>query len=179
MILAVDPGLATLGWALVEPGTGKLADLGVVIAKAAVAAHGGVQRDRIARLIAQSGILGELVKRHDCSVIAIEAMSFPPRAQVAAIASICLSWGALVGIAAVWGCSVVDVAPKTWQHAVLNLKGKVDYDAVFAALSSYVLTTSPTCHAKLEAIPKGHRNHALDAIGVGVYAAMQSEIEET
>ncbi len=190
MILAVDPGLATCGWAVVEPGTGRVLDLGAILSKPD--ANLTKQADRIVRLRHQADTLELVIAEHNCGAIAAEALSFNPFGQGQMIASLCLSWGMLVGLSSSWSIPIVDVSPKQWQHAVLgeraaqvvihtNAKGKhravkrkpkVEYSEVFDALHVYVEGMSISVVQKLLAITKGQRNHPLDAVGVGVYASL-------
>lgn len=173
MILSVDPGLATCGWAVVEECNGKLVDLGVITQ--AADAKGGKNADRLARLQVQSAELLEVAEHFGARVIVAESLSFNPKAFGNMIASVCLSWGALVGLAQALDVHIVAIPPKRWQNSVLGYTAKkIDYDVVFALLSSYVLTTAgEALHGKLARIAKGQRNHALDAVGVGVHAAMR------
>lgn len=172
MILAIDPGLATCGWALVAAHTGRVHDLGVLITKSNSKLGKGI--DRVARLEWQTQKLYDLVNG-DWGVrsIAAEAMSFP-RGRTAAIVSLCLSWGAIVGLAMSRSLPIRQIQPKRWRSAVVpGSVGETGYDAVFAALSEFVDEQAAESLAKIK---PGDRTHALDAVGVGVYAALTPEI---
>lgn len=169
MILAVDPGLATCGWAVVDS-RARVVDLGVVLSKPN--ARLGKNDDRVVRARAQATALELVLAEHNCGVLAAEAMSFPRRVQVAAVQSICLSWGVLVGLASSWEIPIAAVQPKAWEHAVVATEGKVDYEAVSLAIVDYV-ARFPGPIGKLGAISKGARNHAIDAVGIGLYTALR------
>lgn len=170
MILAIDGGLATLGWAVVEPRTGRVFDLGFSSTKPA---DDNVQRDRLIRERIQADRIVALIRQHGITYIAGEGLSWMGRPPIAMVAAACLSWGALVGICAALDIRSIDVPPKTWQHAVLNVGSKVDYEELFGLLEVYLEVTSPIAYRKLTAIAKSNREHPADAVGVGVYAAMR------
>ncbi len=166
MILALDPGLGTLGYAVVTPKTARVRELGTLTSEPTPGVIDSTDRAR--RAVRQAATLYEIGRRHRCTAIAAEAMSFggPPKARHAMAIALCLSWGAIAGLAAALDIDLLEVTPKSWQHAILPGVTKIDYDAVFAALSAFV------GEAELNAIPASLRNHALDAVGVGVYAAL-------
>lgn len=172
MRLAVDPALGTLGWACVED-DGSVCDAGVLV-QLCRAQDLGVHADRERRIKVQSELLTSVVRRWSGRLhsIVAEQMSWRgPRVNM--IASLCLSWGALTMLATCHGLAIRAVPAKTWQPAVAPAAlsdGKVDYDVVFAALAAYV--SDQAVAAQLDAIKPKHRNHTLDAIGIGVYDAM-------
>lgn len=175
--LATDNGLHKCGWAIVGR-DGRPLDVGVIVLEADTDANGGVQRDRIIRAHRQAAELVLLARANGVKRVAVETLSFNPQGRVAAVASLCLSVGVACGISAALDIPLIDVAPKTWQHAVLGVSGKVDYELVFAELDAYARAQG-TAHAlaSLARITKGNRNHALDAIGVGVYAEIRQPHE--
>ncbi len=176
MILAVDPGLATCGWALVRPHTGRVVSLGVLTSSPAE----GVDEwtDRARRISDQAGFLADLCKRHGVRTIAAEAISCggPPSARFSMGTSLCLSWGVLVGIACSMRIDLDEVTPKQWQHAVCPDVVKIEYELVFAQLTRFV--EGQAAQALWSIKPK-LRNHALDAVGVGVFAAIKQATRVT
>lgn len=174
MIFAVDGGLATCGWAVVS-WHGRVDALGFFGSKPDPKLT--VTADREARAARLADALGEAMRGHEIHTVVAERMSFPPRAGHHAIASICLGWGVLTGIAQVLGLGFCGVAPKTWQRAVVpaafdeKQTGAIDYEVVYRELERYV--TEQPAAPMLAAIPKSKRSHPLDAVGVGVYASMQ------
>lgn len=169
MILALDPGLATLGYALVRPGSARVVELGTLTSKADDAVDSSTDRARRSRR--QFATLWEIAMRHDVKAIAAEAMSFGghPASRFKQAVSLCLSWGCIVGLAHAFSVPLYEVPPKRWQRAILpGVQGKLDYDELFEALSQFVSGQTST----LSAIPRSLRNHALDAVGVGLYAAL-------
>jgi Holliday junction resolvasome RuvABC endonuclease subunit len=168
MILAIDPGLATFGWALVSFG-GKLHALGFVATKPDPGR--GVQTDRIHRARALADAMLDVHARYPVAAIVGEALSFPPAGRVAAVASLCIAWGAIVALAAAWCVPHHDVLPRVWQSAILGRKSDDDYPEIEQKLMTFVLEQPGLGREQLAAIPAGQRNHVLDAVGIGLYAA--------
>lgn len=172
MILAVDIGTASCGWAVVRPRTGRVLDLGVIMQPRNPEL--GVHEDRRRRIREQAAVLSRVANEHDCSAIAAEEMSFggPPRARLSMGVSQALCWGSLSTIAELLELQELAIPPKTWQRAIVPESGKkVDYDVVFARLVAFVGDL-----AALHTIAESHRNHALDAVGIGVYTALRHDV---
>jgi hypothetical protein len=172
VILGVDPGLATCGWAVLDH-AGRVADLGVVLQGPDAELDEAVCRARRANV--QAAALHAVAVRYGCTVIGCEAMSFggPPKARFAMAISVGLSWGGVSAIATALGCELYSVPPKVWERAVQpTTTRKVDYPKLEAALSRYV---SEHARESLAAISKATRNHALDAVGIGMFVALRRE----
>lgn len=162
MILAVDPGIASCGWAVVRPRTGRVLDFGVWTSSPGVAEK---STDRARRITNLADLLVDLAEDHDCTTIAAEQMLF--HGKINAVVSQLLPWGALIGIAASLDMVLLEVPAKTWQAALLGRK--VPYDELADHLKAFAVHQA---EIKLLAIAKSERTHALDAIGVGLYAAL-------
>ncbi len=173
MILAVDPGLATCGWSVIEPGTGRVLDIGIILSEPDPKLDDSTDRAR--RAFAQALALHAIAVEWKCTVIAAEAMSFggPPNARFSMALCLGLSWGVLVMLAVSLYVEILEVTPKEWQHAVTGKAEKVEYEEVFTALHAYVSGMNPEVVKKLLAIPRGKRNHPLDSVGVGVHTALR------
>ncbi len=169
MILAVDPGLGSCGWAIVRPKTGRVVDLGVLVSKPTP--HVDEWTDRTRRASRQAKVLGDLIEKYDCDTIAAEAVSCggPPCARFSMGTSLCLSWGVLLGLAEGMDAHVFEVTPKQWQHAITPHAAKIDYDEIFGRITAFV---DRQAGDQLRSITKALRNHALDAVGVGVFTAL-------
>ncbi len=175
MILAIDPGLATCGWSVVDRSPGRkgiVLDLGLILSTPNPDLDESTDRAR--RAFHQAIKLIALAQEWKCKLIVAEAMSFGghPAARFQMAISLGLSWGVIVGVAASHGIEIREVAPKEWQHAVVGRPGKVEYTEVFDALHTYVEGMDPEVVQKLLAIPRGKRNHPLDSVGVGVHEAL-------
>lgn len=174
MILALDPALATLGWAIVTPRTGRVVELGVRIA--AADRCDGVNEDRLARLDTHATALLAIARRHRVTAIEAEAISLPRKGGVDVYASQFLVWGMLVGVARSLGLARPrGIAPARWQRAVEpddELRKREGYAAIEAALAAFVGEQGRAAE-QLAAIARSQRNHALDAAGVGVFVAVR------
>jgi Holliday junction resolvasome RuvABC endonuclease subunit len=162
VILAIDPALATCGWAVVTP-LSRVQALGVITTKLDDSVSRSTDRARRIRRI--SSELLDVAIDHNVSVIAAESLSFPRGSD--GIAAIALCWGAIAMLAASMSATLLELEPKVWQRAVLPDSGKkVDYDRLEAALERFVPSS-----AGLDRVKPSLRNHALDAMAIGVYAA--------
>lgn len=168
MILAIDGGLGTFGWAAVRPRTGVVVALGEL--HQLPRTREGVHADRLRRLHQQAILLHGLVTAYGVTMIVAEEPSFA-KPTPAVVASAMGCWGVVLGVAAAHVLPMPSrVAPKAWQRAVLNIDGGAcDYAIVEQKLAAYVVGEA---RDRLLAIPRSRRNHPLDAVGIGVYAAL-------
>jgi Holliday junction resolvasome RuvABC endonuclease subunit len=165
VILGVDPGYANCGWAVVDR-SARVVDLGVILTEQ----DDGVAKstDRARRTRHVSAELVAIARRHNCKAIAAEQAL--QHGAAAAIAANLLPWGALIGIAVALGLELYEVPAKTWQHAVTDSPTKIAYEDLAKALAQYAALD---CREALAAIAKKKRTHALDGMGVGVFAALR------
>lgn len=175
-ILALDPGTRALGWSVVAPRTGRVLELGVVHQERD--AELAKSTDRAARVHVQAEVCRDLIGRYDVRAIAAEAASFNPRRFTMAV-GLCMSIGALTGLAAALGIALYELPPKRWQGAILGRdakdRSKIDYDDVERRLIEFIASGGGTAAEQLAAIPAGQRNHARDATGVGVFTALRPD----
>lgn len=170
MILAVDPGLAKCGWAIVRPGSGAIVDLGVLALDRENAYD--VSTDRIQRAALQSLLFGDLIARHCVTTIIGEAVTLggPVHIKLAMSIGLHLSWGVLTALACDRGLALYEVPPKVWQHAVQPGRKKIHYGDLERDLAKHV---GPQVGAQLMCIAAAQRNHALDACGIGMLFALR------
>lgn len=175
-ILGLDPGTQDLGWSVVEPHTARVLELGVVhqardedLAKST---------DRAARVHVQAATCRRLIRRYDIRAIVHEAASFNPRRFTMAT-GLCMSIGALTGLAAALGIALYELPPKRWQSAIVGrkpgAKGKIDYADVERRLIRFIADAGETAADQLALIPAGRRNHARDATGVAAFTALRPD----
>lgn len=172
MILAVDPGLSNCGWAVVRPRTGAIVELGVISSDREAAYD--VSTDRIQRLALQAHALAAAVDRHGCDRIVGEAITLggPVHVKLAMSVGLHLSWGVLTGLAHGRKLPLFEVGPKVWQHAIQPGRKKIHYPSLEQAMAAHV---GPQVGAQLMCIEKAKREHALDACGIGMLAALQPQ----
>jgi Holliday junction resolvasome RuvABC endonuclease subunit len=170
MILAIDPGLSSVGWAVVSPGTGRVVDLGTIVTKPDASLRKSTDRARRAHAIAYA-LRGSAIQ-HGCTVIAAEAVSIaggPARFSMAT--SLGLAWGVIAALTTALGAALYEVTPKEWQHAIApETTGAIDYPAIEAKLTAFVRDHAA---ARLVAIRKSQRNHAIDAVAIGLFVALR------
>lgn len=172
-ILAIDPGYAKCGWAIVESRTARVRALGVILT--AKDPKVTLATDRARRMVSVSKRLAELATAHGVEAIAAEEpLGFGASAAVAANQ---LPWGAIVMLAVQRGLWLYGVEAHAWQHAVLGTerinpqtskRAPVDYAKVERALTAYVGDA-----AKSLDVPPHLANHAMDAAGIGMLLALR------
>jgi len=166
VILGLDPGLTTFGWAKLSP-RAQVIDLGILLQPTTKKA-----KDHAGRTHRQAMLLNELVQ--DCTIVVAEALSFPRFHS--AVASLALSWGVILGVCTAHGLRVAQVSPQKWQHAATaQVGGSIDYDLLVKQLELHVRTyATPRAVAALDTITVSKRSHALDAVGVALYGAVRA-----
>lgn len=164
MILGIDTGMATCGWALLDEKAKSFVDLGVVLTKPIKG--GAVTLDRARRCNVQAGVLAEKLQNHGVSTIVVERMSFPPGGANAMV-PIALSWGVVLGLVAMLDPKprLLTIAPQRWQREILPSAGKaVDYDVLARRAAQFLLSRHPNAARRLtDDIPRAHWSHAIDA----------------
>jgi hypothetical protein len=180
MILGIDTGMGTCGWALLDERTCTFVDLGVVITEAI---DDKITLDRARRCSKQAAVLAS--KAPGCSTVVVEQMSFPGgkpcrcckrRSGAKQVVPIALSWGIVLGINAM--CEprprLLTISPQRWQRAVLPNAGKrVDYDELSRHAAKFILSKHTRASVALECIPKSDRSHAIDAAMIALVGALR------
>lgn len=169
MILAIDPGLTTFGWAQISD-DGQVLELGVLEQQVE-----GARKDHARRVARQAAFV--IARARGARFVIAEAMSFPR--GVAGVASICLSWGALVGACSAIGVPLKATRPQEWQRAAAGpsqAKGPIDYDALLLRLQRHVdKYGTAVARADLVRVLPSKRTHALDAVGVGLFGFIRRD----
>lgn len=163
MILGVDPGLASCGWAVVDPRTKRVVELGVITTEHDSTIAKSTDRARRMAVVARG--LHELVQTYAVRTVAAEAMLLFGNVAAATAQSLC--WGTLIAVAERHGCEILEVVARDWQRAVLPGEGRIKYEGVKDKLAKFV-------GARVLRFPKDLQTHALDAVGVAVYASLRS-----
>jgi Holliday junction resolvasome RuvABC endonuclease subunit len=166
VILAVDGGIANCGWSVIGP-KGRVVDLGVFLSEPTE----GVEKstDRARRIRDLTKTLVDVIRAHGCTAIAAEQMLF--HGKLNAVISQLLPWGSVLGIAECLDLYLYEVPAKTWQKAMLGRK--VSYELLEKKLAKFV---SGQAESKLWAIPPKKRTHALDSVGVGLFATLAPSV---
>jgi Holliday junction resolvasome RuvABC endonuclease subunit len=167
VILGIDPGLATFGWARVSRTSGQVLDLGLLEQPAK-----GKRKDYEARTDRQAQVVVEQLA--GVNLVVSEALSFPRAGRSGAVSQ-SLSWGVLCGVCRARHIQLKRVRPQQWQHAVQgDAAPTVDYEALLARLEEHVMRFgAPAAVAALRRITPSKRTHVLDAVGVGTYGVVR------
>ncbi len=174
MILGIDTGISTFGWARLDEERQTFIDLGVVVQpKQGKARTASLERARRANTLAD--VLAE--KAPGCSLIVVEQMSFGMPGALAKV-SIGMSWGIVLGVAATMQPPprLITIAPQRWQRQVLVHSGKrVDQDKLARVAAAHIVKYHPHAAKQLRAIPKKQRVHALDAAMIALCGALRRD----
>lgn len=168
MILGIDTGIATCGWALLDEKACSFVDLGVLIQKPIEGEK--VTLDRIRRSCAIATVLAKHAP--GCTIIAVESLSLGMPGAIAKL-NVGLSWGVVLGIVAMLDPAprLLTIPPKRWQREVLPTAGKeIDYEELATAAGAYILRNHPKAAKALQAIKPKDRNHAIDAAMIALCA---------
>lgn len=175
MILGVDPGYAKCGWSLVEPGTGRVRDLGLITTTKRPRLH--ISADRAVRVGDVCDELSKLARFFGVTTVAAEqplAFGAP-----AAIAANLMPWGGVLMLARMLGLELLEVQASVWQCAVLGVDPKQKfkkgerYAHVEKALTKYV---GRQLADKLVGLDKKDRRHPLDSTGAGMLGALMPQL---
>lgn len=166
MILGIDCGTGSFGYALVRTADTAVTDLGALIQEPDKSISSTL--DRSLRTRRQVELVDSLCT-HVTAIVHEEA-SYNPRVFLHNVnLSMCI--GALVTYAWCAGIPVYQIPPKRWQQAITGKPGKVDYDDVYRRVEQHVARWQPAMD-QLSAIKPRHRNHALDAAGIALCHAI-------
>lgn len=172
MILGIDTGIATCGWALLDEAKCSFVDLGVVIQKPIEGEK--ITLDRVRR----SAAIAQVLAKHapGCTKIVVESLSLGMPGAIAKL-SVGLSWGVILGIVAMLDPApeLLTIPPQRWQREVLPHAGKqVSYDELATAAGAYILRNHPKAAKALGAIKEKNRNHAIDAAMIALCGSLRS-----
>ncbi|MDQ3170702.1 MAG: hypothetical protein M3Q55_11245 [Acidobacteriota bacterium] len=198
-ILALDPGMAHLGWAvfrILHDGDPHLVDGGTLGSKRSDAKLNiGTTSDNFRRARLGAAHLLSLVNQYDVRAIVAESMSFPRSSSAAAKMAMC--WGSIALLSELRSLPVLQVSPQRIKEVcAVERPPKVPRvppgDTVAKALAeknkrlvkakskddvqTAMKRRFPTLESILLGMPKGEREHAADACGAMVAALSLDEI---
>lgn len=171
MILGLDTGIATCGWALLDENKCELVDTGVLIQPQSEGKT--ITLDRLER----SNAAAKVIAKHapGSSAIVVEQLSLGMPGAIAKL-NVGLCWGVVIGVVAMLDPRprLLTVSPQRWQRMVLPHSGKrVDYDEIASVAVEFILSKHPRAGRSLESIPKRHRSHAIDACMLALVGALR------
>jgi crossover junction endodeoxyribonuclease RuvC len=171
-LLGVDPGLANMGWSVVELAAWgeKLIEAGVLRTEPSdkkrkvLASDDNVRRGRN-----MAEALISVMKRHSISAICAESMSFPRSSSASAKMALC--WGSLVTLSVLQNLPIIQASPQEIKKTLCgkNNASKDDVEEAvkkrYGDIDQMLLSVAPSC-----------REHAYDSIGATVTALENSEV---
>lgn len=177
LLLGIDPGFASLGWALVEvqldeQRAAQLVAVGVLrTKKAAKKKHALSSDDNVRRARELFAGLSALEQVWRPALLCVEAMSYPRNASAAAKMSI--AWGVVAALAELRELTVLQCSPQQLKVAACGAKDASKLDVLAALTRRY-----PTLILKLADTPRGQWEHPVDALGA-VHAALNTNVVKT
>jgi len=159
VILGLDPGFASCGWALLDMrGAQPLAlASGVIRTKATTSTKKRKCEDNVHRLQLITDELAMIHKKHRFALIAAEAQSWTrhPNSDRA----IAMVWGVIASVAELYNCPVIQIRPQDVKAYLVK-----DATASKAALQAHVERNVEGAQELLARIPASQQNHASDAM---------------
>lgn len=167
IVMGVDPGLAHMGWGILQlhKTTEKVLALGVIVTEKSTKKLNVLASDdnlRRARELYRALML--VVSKYEPAAIAIEAKSYPRNASAAAKTS--MSWGVLASISESLNLPVCQASPQRVKKCLTG-KIKSEKEEVQEALNNK-FGTQILLDAGIEGIKKSDREHPYDALAVAV-----------
>lgn len=184
LILALDPGFAFLGYALLEllpDGSEDVLALGVVRTspsnkkRKVLSADDNVRRCREISVKLSNLMNGLLPKKgngidtllpiRSVRIVAAEAMSFPRNSSSAA--KMAMTWGLIIGEVESANLPLLQASPQEVKVALTGKKDASKSDVEKAVLRRYA-SSSRKLQRFLADVPEKQREHAWDALAAGV-----------
>ena len=159
VILGIDPGFTSCGWALLDMSSARPRAIaaGVIRTKPSKGVKVRKCDDNIARLQEITDALSLLHEEHRFAVIAAEAQSWTRFAN--ADRAVAMAWGVIAATAELFNCPVVQIRP---QDAKKELLG--DASASKAAVQAHLESNVVGAEKELSKITPSQQNHAADAM---------------
>ena len=167
-VLGLDPGFASLGYALValHPVRETILSMGVIRTSKSTAKQGVLAADDNLRRARE---LWSLINQQltAVEVICAESMSFPRNSQAAA--KVAMSWGVIAALAEQRGLPIVQASPQAIKKSLCGVKSASKEEVQAALTARYgALPLDPK-------VPKGEHEHAFDALAA-VVCCLDSEV---
>ena len=168
VILGIDPGFTSLGWALLDFSKARPRCVGAGVIRTKSDPKFKRCDDNKRRIGILASELAKLNKEHEPIVIAAEAQSWT-RFQKADRA-VAMAWGCLAALAEVWGCPVLQFRPQEIKAPLCN-----DSSASKKAVQTQIEANVQDAAVHLAKIRKTQVNHAADALGAA-YTALGHDV---
>lgn len=170
-VLGIDPGFASVGWAVVEVNASseRVVAMGVIRTQKSNRKQNVLAAaDNFRRARELGRQLTKLLVEYDVRVVCAEAMSFPRSSSVAAKMAMC--WGVLAQLCESLCLPLVQASPQQIKRVVTG-NASASKDDVLTALALRFDNTV----GLVGEIPKSMHEHTFDAVGA-VVAGLDSEV---
>ena len=171
-VIGYDPGLRNFGWATVyfdKHGEPTLTDCNVwctTPSDTKLRVLAGEDNFRRARELYKN--IDSLMRKVEPVAVCIEGMSFPQNPSAAV--KLALSWGALAAACTVYHLPTVHPSPQQIKKHVCDKR-----NASKLEVEEAVKELDPACATVLDRVPKGRREHAVDAYA-SVLTSLESDV---
>lgn len=169
-VLGLDPGFASIGFAVVRLGqTLEVVKVGVIRTKKSDAKRNvRASEDNLERAKEIAEAIQELLREYDFKLVCAETMSYPRNSAAAAKMAMC--WGVLAAVSQQHGLPVAQATPQEVKKAVCNKR-----DASKEDVQKAVTTLFPSIGGLLDDTPRSMWEHPHDALAA-VVACASSEV---
>lgn len=191
MLLAVDPGLANLGWSLLGFTNERIEifDVGMLHTKPTPArelkainrSHSEDQLDRIKK-VAEHLFARVVGKDGDGNVgspviaVVCEAVTYQRSAK--ANLGLGMGYGVIAAISAALAVPIIDITPKQVKQTVTG-SASASKDAVFEKLKERGVVLTPRAVTSFSQYPVSRHNHMTDSVAIGCAAIWDSPVIKT
>lgn len=168
-VLGLDPGFASIGYAVVELASMQPVQAGVIRTKKSDAKRNvRASEDNLERAKEIAEEIQGLLKQYDIKLVCAETMSYPRNSAAAAKMAMC--WGVLAGISQQHGLPVAQATPQEVKKAVCQKR-----DASKEDVQKAVTKLFPSIGGLLDDTPRSMWEHPHDALAA-VVACASSEV---
>jgi hypothetical protein len=167
IVAGIDTGIGTCGWSRFDTASRRFVALGAF--ETEKQHHKQKTDDHDDRTAIVADVLASVVEGAD--IVVAERRSF---ASAASIGPISLCFGVIVGLvrALPQRPRLYTVAPKVWQHAVVEQEGRINYEDIERSVGHFLRRDSG-CARTLDALAPDLREHALDASAIALMGAFR------
>jgi Holliday junction resolvasome RuvABC endonuclease subunit len=170
VILGLDPGFASLGWALLDCSAQPRCLAGGVIRTKPDRTAARCD-DNVSRCGEIADAIQQIYKEHRFAFVAAEAQSWTRHAN--ADRAVAQAWGVIAALSEVNGCPVIQLRPQDVKHELTGSRSTSK-----GALQNLLEHEVENARSMLSALAKSQQNHASDALAVAL-ASLRHPLVQT